>query len=177
MTIRNHRNQSRLGEGFTLIEVIVSIGLITTALGLGAMCFAEVVRLRGAQERYTQRLNAADFLLRRVADDVRSAGAFLPSAGEFSADARTLILSGNDGPVVYHATERGVERVELRPGRAVRALLMDAAGIEARFDIEGNPGAARSVITTAEWNEPAKIGVSRPTLSLRVALRNPARRP
>ena len=59
--------------------MLVAIGTISLVLAMGAVAFAEVIRLRGAQDRYNRRLMSADFLLRRIARDVRPGRAFLPA--------------------------------------------------------------------------------------------------
>jgi prepilin-type N-terminal cleavage/methylation domain-containing protein len=167
----NAKRKGRAG-GFTLMEMLISIGVISLVLSLGALAFAEVVRLRGAQDRYKQRLTAADFLLRRIARDVRPGRAFLSGVEKFAAGADTMIVSTGDSTVVYRATSGKVERIEIRKDRTERGLALDAPGVRVSFDFEGARAAsARSVVTNAEWTEPPSIGVSRPTLSLRLALR------
>jgi len=169
--------------GFTLIEMLVSIGTISLVLAMGALAFTEVIHLRGAQDRYNRRLMSADFLLRRLASDVRSGRAFLadtdlptaaPSKGErFAAGADTMIVSTGASTVVYRASSGKVERIEIRKGGTERGLALDAPGVKVTFDFESAPvTSARSVVTTAEWTELPTIGVSRPTLSLRIALRS-----
>jgi type II secretory pathway pseudopilin PulG len=185
--LRRYGGRRRGGEGgFTLMEVLIALGAMSLALGLGAVAFSDVVRLRGAEDRYQQRLASVDFLLRRIARDVRPGRAFLAraelsgatsgKAEKFAAGADTMIVSTGTGIVVYRAAAGKVERIEVRKDRTERGLVLDAPGVRVAFDLEGAPAAsARSVVTTAEWTEPASIGVSRPTLSLRVALRNPNR--
>jgi len=163
------------GEGgFTLMEVMVAVGIMSVALALGAVAFAEVLRLRTAQGRYQERLAAADFLLRRFERDVRAGSAFSPAAGGFVAGAQTAIVSTAGGAVVYRAAAGKVERIELGgDGTKKRDVLIHSPGLKVSFDLEGAPAAsARSAVATVEWIEPPAIGVSRPTLSLRVALRN-----
>jgi hypothetical protein len=163
--------------------MLVATGTISLVLALGALAFSEVIRLRGAQDRYNQRLVSADFCLRRIARDVRPGRAFLPGADlpaatsakaeTFAAGVDTMIVSTGASTVVYHASSGKVERIEIRKDRAERGLVLDAPGVKVTFDFEGAPvTSAGSVVTTAEWTEPPSIGVSRPTLSLRVALRS-----
>jgi hypothetical protein len=154
------------------MEVLMSLGIISLVLSLGALAFSEVVRLRGAQDRYKQRIAATDFLLRHIARDVRPGRAFLSGVDGFTAGADTMIVSTGDSTVVYRASAGKVERIEIRKDRTERGVALDAPGVKISFDLEGAPVAsARSVVTTAEWSEPPSIGVSRPTLSLRLALR------
>ena len=166
------RFRRRRDGAIALAELLVCLGMISLVLGLGGVCFVEVIRLRGAQERYHQRLDAADYLLRRIARDVRAARGFADSAGEFRAGEATLIIRIQDGCIVYRSDEGKVERIELFGASTHRVVVVDAPGVAVRFDHEEVPAAvARSVVTTAEWDEPPKIGVSHPALSLRVACR------
>ncbi|MFH1604671.1 MAG: prepilin-type N-terminal cleavage/methylation domain-containing protein [Pseudomonadota bacterium] len=177
-----HESKFRRMRALTLVELLVCLGIMSVVLGVGGLCFAQVVRLRGAQERYNYRLDATDYLLRQVAKDVRAARGFAvsvasaakaASADEFKSDNRTLILRMADGHVIYQHNEAGVERIALFKDRAHRIAAMAAVGVSVRFDFEGlSPNEARSVVTTAEWDEPPKIGISHPMLSLRVACRN-----
>ena len=156
-----------------LIELLVCMGIASAILGIGSVSFVQVIRLRSALDGYHRRLDAGDYFLRMMARDVRSAKGSLQSAREFRAGAATLILTAKDQTIIYHVTEQGVERIELRPDRRQRTMVLDAAGVRVRFGFEGAaPGAARSVVTTVEWNEPPKIGITHPTLSLRIAPRN-----
>ncbi len=169
MKARKHTGMA----GWVLAEMLVCMGITGVVLGLGGIVFAQVIRLKGAQDRYYWRLDASDYLLRRIARDVRSAKSFAASAAEFRAGDTTLILVTDAGKTVYTAGERGVERIELSSGRSHRLVVFDAPGVGVHFDFEGAAAdTARATVTTVEWREPPKIGVSRPTLSLRVALRN-----
>jgi len=166
------RRRHRTVIAMTLIEVIVTLGIISFVLGVGGVLFAEVIRLKTAQDRYFRRLNASDHLLQWIARDVRSARAFAVSAEEFEADETTLILVTDQGKVVYRVGEGRVARYEMVPDHRQCTEVFDAPDVTVRFDFEGRrPEAARSVVATAEWHEPAKVGVVNPVLSLRVALR------
>ena len=163
----------RREAGMTLAETMIFVGLLVTILSLGAICFTEAMRLRGAQERYQQRLDMADNLLRRVAKDVRAARAFRDSAAEFRSDRDTLILDSGPATVIYHAGPKGVERVELAAGARQTTLVTQTPRLQVSFDLEAAPPAsARWAMTTVAWDEPPQIGVSHPMLSLRTALRN-----
>ena len=159
--------------GLTLIETMIFVALLVTILSLGAICFVEVMRLRGAQERYQQRLDGADYLLRRVAKDIRAARAFRDSAAEFRSDRSTLILDSGLATVIYHAGRKGVERIELATGARQTTLVTQTPRLQVSFDLEAAaPSSARWAVTTVAWDEPPLIGVSHPMLSLRTALRN-----
>jgi hypothetical protein len=154
-------------------ETIVFISLLSTILALGAVCFSEVVRLRGAQERYQQRLDRADFILRRVAKDVRAARAFLDSAAEFRSDRNTLILDSGPMAVVYHVSRKGLERIELASPARRTSVMAETGRLAVSFDVEPRQtGEARCAVTTITWDEPPAIGISHPALSLRTAIRN-----
>jgi type II secretory pathway component PulJ len=163
----------RRTRGFTLLETMIFVSLLLSILSLGAICFVEVIRLRGAQERYQQRMDTADYLLRRVAKDVRAARAFRDSAAEFRSDRSTLILDSGPATVIYRAGRKGVERIELATGARQTALVTQTPRLQVSFDLEAvTPASARWAATTIAWDEPPLIGVSHPMLSLRTALRN-----
>ncbi len=168
-------NGRKRSSGFVLMEVLVALGVLSLAMGLAATAYAHVLQLRGAQDRYRQRLAAADFLLRRIAAEVRPGRAFLPRAGEFAAGEDTLILSTGDAIVVYRAEGGKVERIEIRKDGVARDTLLDAPKVKVSFlaeNFEDASGvAARSAIVTAEWDENPIVGISHPTLSLRIAPR------
>ena len=165
----------RGAAGFTLIEMLVTIGITASILTLGGICFAEIIRLRGAQNRYFVRLQAADHLLRRIERDVRAAHAFAGSAGEFDAGDHTLIVVSHDGTIVYRWEQDRMVRVVRRGDGSHRSVVTIVPGMTVGFDLEAaSPAQAHSVVTTVEWDEHPKIGVSHPILSLRVALRNSA---
>ena len=162
-------------RAFTLMELLVCVGIISMILGVCGTIFAEVIRLRGAQDRYNVRLDGAEFLLRRVSRAVRSAAGFAASAGTHEASEKTLILRTGEGHVVYRCAKEGVERIELAGGHVRRDLLVEDRGFDVRFDVEGEgPSSARSVVVTVSWEEPPEIGISRPVLSQRAAPRNEA---
>jgi len=160
-------------RAFTLAELLVCLGMIAMILAASGMCFAQVVRLRGAHERYSNRLASADYLLRRIARDVREAQGFVASAGGFKAAEDCVILRVRDGFVVYQVKENGVERTQISPQETRGVMVMDNPVLRVRFGFEGiQPADARSMATTVEWEEHPRIGISRPMLSLRVTCRS-----
>jgi hypothetical protein len=152
--------------------LLITLGMIAVVLGTTAIVYAEVLRLRGTQERYGRRADAADFLLRRVESDVRPGRAFLKSDGAFSSGDDTLVLSRGQAVIVYHRTGSRVERIERTGGKLDHQVVFDSSGAQVHFALEGDPATARTVVTTVEWDESPKIGISHPTVSLRTALRN-----
>ena len=157
----------------TLMETLISIGIINMILLMSGVCFAEIIRLRGAQNRYNERLLKADYLLRRVERDVRSARAFPASVGQVRAGEKSLILKTAGGEVLYRVENDKVRRTEHKGGRSRDEVIVEKPGLDIRFDFDGSsPDVSRSVVTTVAWDEHPKIGISRPTLSLRVALRH-----
>ena len=160
------RRGNRSGRGFTLIEMLVSIGIVNIILVLGGLCFAEIVRMRGARDRYYERLAAAQHVLRLVERDVKGARAIA------DADENKLILRRETGEVVYLAKDGEVRRIEKASDKTRDEIVANAPRLRVRFDLEGqSPSDARTVATTIEWEENPQIGISHPTLSLRVALR------
>ena len=157
---------NRAGRGFTLIELLIAIGIINIILVLGGLCFAEIVRMRGARDRYYERLAAAQHLLHLVERDVKGAREIV-DAGESK-----LILRSETGEVVYLVKEGAVRRIEKAADKTRDEVVANAPRLRVRFDLEGQSAPdARTVATTVEWEENPQIGISRPTLSLRVALR------
>lgn len=157
---------------FTLIEMLVSLSVLVVVLGLMGMMFAEIMRLRGAQDNYARRRDAALHVLRDVARAVSESQGFLTEAGGVSSDGNALLLRTEKGTLIYRSEPGRVRRVRIGPSGEQEETLMSAEGVEIRFNLEGSsPGVARSAVATAEWTEPAQVGISRPTLSLRATRR------
>ena len=168
-----NRSRRMRARAFTLAELIVCMGMIAMILAASGMCFAQVVRLRGAHERYSNRLASTDYLLRRIARDVREAQGFAASAEGFKAAEDCAILRVHDGFVVYQVEENGVERTQISPQETHSVMVMGNPVLRVRFGFEGaTPPDARSMVTTIEWEEHPRIGISRPMLSLRVTCRS-----
>lgn len=165
--MKRHTQKAR--RGFALLEAMVCIGITGLLVSLGGVCFADMIRLRGAQSRYSARRQTAEHLLRRFADDVRSGRAFLMSHGPYTAGARTLIIAREHGVIIYHAAESVVTRIDNTPGALPEQHVAVGAGADVHF---ANEAGARSAVMTIAWREPPKIGISQPVLSLRTTLRN-----
>ncbi len=169
MTLRQRHRASAIA----LAEMLVCIGLLATITSIAGVCYAEMIRMRGAQERYEARLMSADLLLRRIAGDVREGTAFLHDTKQQSPGEQRLTIAKPAGIVEYRVTARGVERTVRRDDKTSTALFLPASQLQVEFDFETlQPSDARSVVTTVSWPEPPKIGISESVLSLRVALRN-----
>ena len=126
------RRRRRTWGGITLLEVLVSLGIVSLVLGVGAILFAEIIRLKAAHDGHFRRLNACEHLLQRVARDVRSARGFAISAKEFRADETTLILVTDRGKVVYCVGERRVDRYEMVPDHTQRTEVFGAPEVTVR---------------------------------------------
>ena len=160
-------------RGMTLMEVVICIALLGVIISLVASIGVQARRLRAAYDAHAQRLDAVDYFFARLAADVRPCRGFADSAGTWRSDAGTLILRTAAGAVVYCAGESGVDRVELASGGKPESVrVLEAEGVKVSFIAEGAAASARSVVTTAEWTEPAKLGMTNPTLSLRLTARN-----
>lgn len=160
-------------HGIALAELMVCIGIMATIFSLTAVCFAQVIRLRWAHEQYNDRLLSAKHLLRQFAADVRRGTAFLKARGAYAAGEETLIVSCNGGAVIYHVSDGGVERIDATAPQPRKDFVLQAPKLHARFDFDGRDcSTTRSVILTIAWTEPPKLGISRPILSLRAALRS-----
>jgi len=159
--------------GIALAEMLVCIAVVGLLSSLTTVCYIEMIRLRGARERYDARRLAAEYFLRRFAGDVRPGRAFLKRYGEYAAGPHTLIIARDRGVVAYHISGAGVTRLDTTSGRKREEMILPARKFDAWFDLEGrDPAAAPSAVLTIAWKEPAKTGISRPVLSLRIALRN-----
>lgn len=150
-------------RALTLMELIICVGIIGVLISLATMAFAEVFRTRGAVDRYSARASAAEWLLRKVAADVRAARGI-----EAGATSDTMKLTTDAGVVTWHAENGRVERTDSAVDRAP-AVVCRTPGLRVRFDVE----AARAVVTTVEWEESPRVGVSHPVLSQRAAGRRP----
>jgi prepilin-type N-terminal cleavage/methylation domain-containing protein len=162
----------RRGAGFTLIEVLVCLGMLAIIFSIIGMTFAEIVRLRGTQERYAHRRDAALHLLRQVAKEVRESSGFLDAADGASSDEHTLIFRHEGETLVYRSEPGRVTLARIGESGRDEETALEAAGVDIRFAVEGGPAeTARSAVITAEWKEPPRLGVSHPVLSLRAARR------
>jgi len=163
--------RNRGASGFTLIEMLISIGITNVVLVLGALSFAEIMHMRAARDGYFEKLAAAEYVLRSVERDVRGAREIAGADGDDPAEADMLILRSKIGEVVYLVHEGRVRRIERTDVEARDEIIADVPGVRVSFDLEGHsPQDARSVATTVEWDGKPEIGISHPALSLRVAL-------
>ncbi|GEM_PF-2394139 len=159
-------------RGFALIELLTVMALLTIILGIGGIAYHDVMGLNSAQAHYRQRRASAEYFLRHFAQDVRSASNVtrppLPTAG-----VPTFCLERPDGAwVVYVAEGHTLQRVVATPKQTDQKMpLLSDPGMAVKFDVESRDGRARAVVATVEWEEPPRIGISHPILSLRVALR------
>ena len=170
----------------TLMEVLACLGILAMILSAAGVGFSEIVCLRGAHGRYQQRVKKAEYLLRAIERDVRKARGFADSLGEFQSDGDTLILKVGEGHIVYRIESstdgdkalHRVERTEFSGGKSTRQVIVPPSRLRVRFNIEDAPSSRiRCVVTTIDWEEHPKIGVSKPTLSLRLAPRNAGAQP
>ena len=159
----------RRDRGFLLFELMIAIGIFTVILSIVGVCVVKVMRMDRRKQAYSERLAAAEHVLRLLADDVRKSSGFIPGG---SSD--TLILTQpNRRIVAYKYSADGMERIEgdLEGSRAEIAARLGS--VKVSFDFEGaEPAAARSVLMTAEWDEAPGIGLTHPMLCRRIALRN-----
>ena len=165
--------QKRTPRAIALAEMLVCIAVVGLLSSLTTVCYTEMIRLRAGQQRYDARRLAAEYFLRRFANDIRPGRAFLKRYGEYSAGTHTLIIARDSGVVAYHISDSGVTRLDTTSGKKREEMILPPQKLDAWFDLEGRePASAPSAVLTIAWKEPAKIGISRPVLSLRVTLRN-----
>jgi len=160
---RRATGPSAAARGLTLIELIISIGITGVVIALTTAAFAETVRTRGALDRYLERAGAAEWLLRKVADDVRRARAI-----EDGSASDTLRLATASGTITWRATDGRVERADSAADRAP-VTVCRTPGLRVTFQRED----ARAVIATVEWDESPRVGISHPILSRRAVRRCP----
>ena len=162
----------RTHRGLALIELIGSLFIMTTIMGLSAVCFHQVIRLRTELYRHEQRADGADHVLRRIAGEVRGASGFLASTGKYRSGKSVLILKTPTGPVVFFAVPGRVDRVTPGSGKGAVAVL-DAPDVNLEFEMDRAAAtSSRSVVVTAFWPGTPNLAVKEPTLSLRAAPRN-----
>ena len=157
-------------RGFTLIEVLTVIALLTIILGIGAIAYHDVMSLSSAQGRYRQRLASAEYFLRRFAQDVRNAKA-IEAPGLFTEEPTLLLGMPDRTRVAYFMEGHTLQRLSTGGYPEQKMPLLSDPGMAVQFDIELVRWQARAVVATVEWEENPRIGVSHPILSLRVALR------
>lgn len=161
----------RRSSGFTLIEMLVSIGALIVIFSISGMVFAEIVRTRGGQERYMQRRDAALHLMRLIAQQVRESSEFVEAEGDMRAGADILMFR-HDGDLLVYRSEPGIVRlIQSGESEKTESTVLQAEGVNVSFKIEGGPSEARSVVITSEWPEHPRVGISRPMLSLRATRR------
>ena len=168
MTRGRHNRQ----RAMVLMEVLVCIALIAIVLSLLGTITVRVQRLRAAHDGYLARLDAADHFLTRLRCDVRGCAGVAPTHVAGIGRDRQLHLKTRHGKILYVATDDGVHRTETAQGRVEQAQVLDAAGLRVSFRIESGASAATSVVTTVQWREPPMLGVTQPTLSVRLTPRN-----
>lgn len=114
---KNHQLQS--GAGFTLVELLVYIGVSTIALLVFVTFMVDVSR-SAARARTVQELHQnAQFVLDRIGQEVRSSQAIDAAGSTFNADAGTLTLTTSTGSHVFTLTGT---TVTLNTGSGAAAL-------------------------------------------------------
>ena len=157
-------------RGFTLIEVLTVIALLTIILGIGAIAYHDVMSLSSAQGRYRQRLASAEYFLRRFAQDVRNAKAIEEPTPAQGTPALLLVMP-EGARVAYFMEGHTLQRLSTGGYPEQKMPLLSDPGMAVQFDIELVHWQARAVVATVEWEENPRIGVSHPILSLRITLR------
>jgi prepilin-type N-terminal cleavage/methylation domain-containing protein len=124
-------------RGFTLIETLVVMAVLTILLSMGIALVAGMMRL----ERMTARSMAAHMAVSRLIDqwrdDVHTASELLKSHQTQQAGPSCLILKNGDSIIVYTATAGRIDRVTTGPGPRLERYALPTDSSTARFERRG----------------------------------------
>lgn len=97
-------------RGFTLIELIVAIGLSLVVMGVGYQIYFGALRQQDIESTRESMTVTVYDLMSRIKREIRS-------SGSVNASAATLTMNAGGRRIVYRATAAGVERTEGRGKR------------------------------------------------------------
>ena len=88
-------------RGFSLIELIVAMGVGAVVLAVGYRAYVDVLRMQDVENRRESMMLAVQDAMRNIKTDVKSGAAL-------AVTANTLVIDG--GRVVYRTKPDGIER-------------------------------------------------------------------
>lgn len=103
---RTHIQTVEGKRGFTLVELILGMGLLTILLGILLNVFVSSVELKLESEADSALTNDARFIVNRINLDVRDAKAIIEPSMP-NGTSQTLIININDVLVEYRVDEAG----------------------------------------------------------------------
>ena len=144
-------------RGLTLMELVVSMAVLTIVMGLGLQLEFQTQRAIDREQAKATRLGSEADLLSLLRRDIRAAAAIGPR----STEARLILVSADGGHVEYRVTPAGVERSGPEPNPGV---FEGVQGVRPRFAYPSTSGPGRLV--QVSWGEGAA------TRSIALHLRN-----
>lgn len=148
-------------RGFTLLEMVAILGIMTVVLLIGTGLIAAVLRVDAlgatTHQRLVWRATAADQFRR----DVARATAAPARIGDRAAGPDTLLLATADGSVVYRFADGELRRTEKRGDAETTRVVPLAPGITVEF----SRTAGDRPLVTMTVVEPTKRGPARTDVS------------
>lgn len=144
MTARGRTDGRR---GLTLMEVLVSMALLTVVIALGLQLHFQTQRAMDREQAKAARLGSEADLLSLLRRDVRAAAAVAPG----STESDLILVSADGGHVEYRVTPPGVERRGPEPNVGIFA---GVEGVQPRFAYPTVRGRAGRVVRVS-WGEGA----------------------
>ncbi len=131
------RRDQQAREGFTLLEILVVMGVLVIVLGFGMTLIAATLRIWHASAQAQNHWNHRHALADRFRDDVHQASEALERYESWTAGPKCLILRrAAGGHVVYAWNDGRLERSALPGGQAVE-LPYGPEGTEPEFLRQG----------------------------------------
>jgi len=132
-------------RALTLLELVISMGLATLALGLGLQLYVKTQEAIDRQQLRAGRLGAETDLLALLRRDLRGAAAV--AAG--STAERLVLVAGDGSRIAYEVTPAGVQRTGPE-GEAATPPVIE--GLRPRFAYPA-AGGRRGRVVEVSWSE------------------------
>ncbi|MBM3497973.1 MAG: hypothetical protein FJX74_04805 [Armatimonadetes bacterium] len=134
-------------RGLTLMELVVSMGVATLAVGLGLQLYAKTQQAIDRQQLQAGRLGRETDLLSLLRRDIRLAATVDPR----STDSRLILVAGDGSRVEYRANSEGVTR---EGAAAETPGLATIEGLRPRFAYPSVAGRGGRVVEVS-WGDGA----------------------
>ncbi len=126
-------------RGFTLLEVVIALAMISVVLTLAYASFATSIRIVEQRETRTRSLHRADFMLRHLADQLQSI--YLDQAAFYRLDDPLALFDGSgDRLVFWTQAPAQTRRVSHRGGVQRLAYGVAPAVVDPGTRAEDDPG-------------------------------------